>query len=369
MIDSLTRPRPRCAACRSDGVLPVVSGFPAPELEALASRGEVVLGGCKVTPATPRWHCTVCGANFGSQAERRCDEVVIDACANVASDLGPRQFGRPEAQLQDAVANAVGQAAGMTGNPDVDVRTGRLKLVSGWSPLPGPIDVHVADAGRCQLDFIAELKVGAIEQQLWDALKLATGLLTQLAHIRRAYLIAAADSGRFEAGQVSELFKRPIAQWRRHETTQLLKANQAAWRHDLKHGAGRPEWIPAEIFTSLLGAWEIERWGQQLRVVALEIADPEHVEMVDGCWPAVLGLESVAFEPPGASVATEVDTTTALPDFRSGKKTDIWLAARISEMPDDEYVSFCQYITKVKHWRSTEINERVKIHRRPAEDR
>jgi len=75
------------------------------------------------------------------------------------------------------------------------------------------------------------------------AFKLATALLTRLEGIRRAYLIAAADFERFEVGQVSEVFNGPIARWRRHDTTQLPHANEAAWRHDLKHGRGRPAWI------------------------------------------------------------------------------------------------------------------------------
>lgn len=162
---------------------------------------------------------------------------------------------------------------------------------------------------------------------------------------------------------MSEVFNGPIARWRRHDTTQLPHANEAAWRHDLKHGRGRPAWIPREIFTSLLGTWELERWNAQLRLVALEVADPEHVEMVDGCWPAVLALERVAYQPPRDSVAGAVDTTTALPNFRSGKQTDIWLAARIPHMPDYDYASFCQHITTVKNWNAREIRARVAIHR------
>ncbi|MEJ7784666.1 MAG: hypothetical protein WKF96_07670 [Solirubrobacteraceae bacterium] len=61
-----------------------------------------------------------------------------------------------------------------------------------------------------------------------------------------------------------------------------------------------------------------------------------------------------------------VDTTTALPNFRSGRQTDVWLAARIPDMPDDDLAAFCLYIKVTKDWKPREIRDRVEIHRRPS---
>lgn len=305
MDDTFSRARPCCMSCGSAAVCPIALGFPTQELEAMARRGEVVVGGCKVSADRATWNCADCGANFGAWAEGRCDDLLRRVCERVSTRLGPRQPGRPEAQLQDALANAIrvkADDAGRVGMPLPDVHTGRSKLGEGWDPLPGAIDVHVQDSRHGCLHLVAELKVDAIEQQLWDALKLATALLTTGPRIYRGYLIAAATPTRFGEGQLNELFDGPVGHWCRHDATELLKRNASAWRHELKHGRGRPQWIPRAIFVNLLDTWKLEHWpGDQLRLVAIEICDPHRVEMIDGCWPAALGYPSVAYEPRSVS--------------------------------------------------------------------
>ena len=47
-----------CPGCKSaKAVVPVVYGFPDPELMEQEERGEVELGGCVVESDSPKWHC------------------------------------------------------------------------------------------------------------------------------------------------------------------------------------------------------------------------------------------------------------------------------------------------------------------------
>ena len=53
-----------CPFCESGETVRVVYGMPEPELEAMAARGEVALGGCAITFDNPDHKCTDCGAQF-----------------------------------------------------------------------------------------------------------------------------------------------------------------------------------------------------------------------------------------------------------------------------------------------------------------
>ena len=50
----------RCPRCGSEDVLPIVYGYPGPELDEESLAGRVVLGGCLVGPDSPEFHCKVC---------------------------------------------------------------------------------------------------------------------------------------------------------------------------------------------------------------------------------------------------------------------------------------------------------------------
>jgi hypothetical protein len=52
---------PPCPACGATDVVPIVYGYPSPELTAESLRGEVVLGGCLVGEESPEYECRACG--------------------------------------------------------------------------------------------------------------------------------------------------------------------------------------------------------------------------------------------------------------------------------------------------------------------
>ena len=58
-----------CPRCGAADLVPVIYGYPDAELFAREERGEVVLGGCVVTPDAPALVCRRCGAGAESLAE------------------------------------------------------------------------------------------------------------------------------------------------------------------------------------------------------------------------------------------------------------------------------------------------------------
>ena len=60
---------PTCQRCNT-GMLPVMYGFPGPEMADDAMQGKIILGGCCVTENDPRWQCPACGATLPESAEQ-----------------------------------------------------------------------------------------------------------------------------------------------------------------------------------------------------------------------------------------------------------------------------------------------------------
>jgi hypothetical protein len=127
----------------------------------------------------------------------------------------------------------------------VDVVHEAASITGGWDPLPGRLDLH-APAGR-PLRWAAEVKVWDIDQQLWDALKLAAGIAR--GDLRVGYLLAAACPTAFAHAGGRELVAAAASD---HTIKGLLQLNAREWRHLLADGTGRPTAVPARITTRLL---------------------------------------------------------------------------------------------------------------------
>lgn len=57
--------RPRCKACRSKNVIPIVYNREVTEeLLAAQERGELMIGGAAIYGQTFNWHCKECGCEF-----------------------------------------------------------------------------------------------------------------------------------------------------------------------------------------------------------------------------------------------------------------------------------------------------------------
>lgn len=58
------KPKRACPKCGSTDVVPILYGYPGPEMFEAAERGEIELGGCCVTDDDPQRLCKACGERF-----------------------------------------------------------------------------------------------------------------------------------------------------------------------------------------------------------------------------------------------------------------------------------------------------------------
>jgi hypothetical protein len=57
---------PMCPNCgRNNDVIRIAYGLAGPKMLARAQAGEIKLGGCMVSPDSPKWHCKKCGREWG----------------------------------------------------------------------------------------------------------------------------------------------------------------------------------------------------------------------------------------------------------------------------------------------------------------
>ena len=75
---SKRKPR-RCPFCGSDEVVPIVWGYPGPDLIPDLEAGKIVLGGCVVSDRDPSWFCNHCHTLIypAAQATMFPDDVLI----------------------------------------------------------------------------------------------------------------------------------------------------------------------------------------------------------------------------------------------------------------------------------------------------
>lgn len=51
---------PKCPMCNSDKTVLIVYGVPDQGPIQTSNKGEFILGGCKISPEAPRYHCKRC---------------------------------------------------------------------------------------------------------------------------------------------------------------------------------------------------------------------------------------------------------------------------------------------------------------------
>ena len=65
------RPKMPCPRCGSLDVVPILYGYPGPEMMATAEKGLIALGGCCVTNDDPQKLCRACGQEFDRPPQPR----------------------------------------------------------------------------------------------------------------------------------------------------------------------------------------------------------------------------------------------------------------------------------------------------------
>ena len=57
----------KCPQCsKKDSIVPIVYGYPSPELLNEADKGKVSLGGCVIRSENPNYNCNDCGNQWSS---------------------------------------------------------------------------------------------------------------------------------------------------------------------------------------------------------------------------------------------------------------------------------------------------------------
>jgi hypothetical protein len=79
---------PRCPACGSDKVVPIVYGYPPAHLFAEQEAGRIVLGGCVVTGHDPSWQCISCKAQISGE------HTQVAGAGLYVQEADPRQLKR-----------------------------------------------------------------------------------------------------------------------------------------------------------------------------------------------------------------------------------------------------------------------------------
>ena len=130
-----------------------------------------------------------------------------------------------------------------------DVGHERSKITGGLFRFPA---TSTSTRQRCaRIAPALEAKVWDVDQQIWDAIKLAAGI----AHgdLRVGYLLAAAPPTAFAHYDGAELYAPGT---HAHAVWTLLDANPRAWQHLLDGGAGARPQVPTDFSATLL----VDEW-------------------------------------------------------------------------------------------------------------
>lgn len=61
----MPKKRPSCPKCHGNKTVPIVYGMPSAETWEESKAGRFALGGCVIGAESPKWHCLVCGHEWG----------------------------------------------------------------------------------------------------------------------------------------------------------------------------------------------------------------------------------------------------------------------------------------------------------------
>lgn len=64
-----SKPTRVCPRCGAGDVIPVVYGYPSPDMWEAEQRGEIVLSGCIVSSGFPTWQCGKCSSDGAHQRQ------------------------------------------------------------------------------------------------------------------------------------------------------------------------------------------------------------------------------------------------------------------------------------------------------------
>jgi hypothetical protein len=281
--------------------------MPTAESHQAASKGEVLLAGCRIFDGCERWHCRTCKRRWGpfrymvAEAEiaspDAADALMARVARGSASIIGLGDHRRPSAPphpdgpLEEQLRAAFIVGLDAAGVPPTRVELEKKPLLPDWTIQPRGFDLLVSDtAGRSRI--FAEMKIDDIDQTLWDLFK-----LTSLPHaVEGSYLIAVGPRRRdWTDLACGELFP-PGGRWHiEKDARRLFAAHPKAWAKLLDGGGGRLGRCPREIRTHVIAREPLRHWpSRELRVARVEHRIGEPVEFGADGWPAGEEADGVA---------------------------------------------------------------------------
>ena len=155
-----------------------------------------------------------------------------------------------------------------------------------WSPTPRGVDVAVFEPAISSPSIGMEVKVGAVDQSLWDVLKMAS--LRRVSGVEAAYVAVAATTTVWSgSSDCVALFSGEPDDDKEWHTAYFFEQWPTAWRRLLEGGSGRPTRIPTRLYLSLVAALPFAGFpGYELRVLRVENASyPPWLLFDGGGWP------------------------------------------------------------------------------------
>lgn len=212
--------------------------------------------------------------------ERALCEAVAEASKHLHGQDGPPSV--IEGELCECVRDAMKKKSRWK---DVECRGGeKLDWMVDWDPPPQGLDIAGGPEGEYR--WALEAKVWHVNEQIWDAIKLASGLACH--RFKRAYLLCAACPGAFEELPGKELFEYsqdPI----RHGVRRLVEDNAKAWEGMVGKPKvrARPLKPPAAFTTrALIEPMSVWAWyGHEVRLMRIELPDRVKKRWFKDGWP------------------------------------------------------------------------------------
>jgi hypothetical protein len=324
------------------------------------------------------------------------DALIRQTAAEVAGLIGlgeNRQPGkarspgwRPDYPLEEQLRAAF--IAALT-TQDIDSR--RMQCEVGlppgdWNPIPNGLDLVIRRAdGTCAA--VCELKVGAIDQTLWDLFKVTAAAGPALAG--RYLVVVGPRSPSWRGIACGEVFPPGPEPYHEPDTYELFARHPEAWRALLRgNKTAVLRSAPRSVLARLVTRERLTHWHAfELRIVRVDPGTDGTVQFDPiSRWP--LGLEHLAeggTSPPpapsaqphpnvgGAGPAAATGTTVDCAGyevpakFKSRNHADAWLHEHVGRMKPEVYAAFENELRR-RGWSTDELDERVRPLCRVAPD-
>lgn len=249
-----------------------------------------------------------------------------------------------ESELCDAVRDAVKKKSWWK---DVECRGHEVPgITGGWSPLPKGLDL--AAGSEKPYRWALEAKPWEVGEQIWDAIKLASGLAC--GDFERGYLLCAACPGAFDDLAGHELFECS-----RVRTSALVKRNAKEWKCLLEGGKGRPINPPAAFTTrALISPRSTWAWyGHEVRLMRIDLPDRVQRRWFNDGWPNGVDREKALKDPHRKrSSITGVDGLNL-----NQRWTKKWWADHSEKITATQYEALYGLLL-TRHWSDEEIRKR-----------